>query len=111
MHWWKVQHQRANFRSDSSINKTINERDYNLILQQIGRTDQKTEHSVDKNQLIDQTMQELRNKVKTQGVSFIQQHYLNKGLKIFPDRGKKAAFCHEGASPAYETTMLESSPC
>ncbi|CAJ1960055.1 unnamed protein product [Cylindrotheca closterium] len=36
-------------------------------------------------------MQELCSKVKTQGVSFIQQYYLNKGLKLFKDCGKKAA--------------------
>src|SRR5210317_1918115 len=36
-------------------------------------------------------MDQIKHNVRNQGVSFIQQYYLNKGLKIFKEDGEKAA--------------------
>ncbi|CAJ1970174.1 unnamed protein product [Cylindrotheca closterium] len=35
-------------------------------------------------------MQQIKDKVQNEGVSFIQQYYLNKGLKLFKEEGSKA---------------------
>ncbi|CAJ1933986.1 unnamed protein product [Cylindrotheca closterium] len=62
---------------------------YNLLFQQVG-SDKKTEYGRDKATLIARFMQQIKDKVQNEGVSFIQQYYLNKGLKLFKDEGNKA---------------------
>ena len=75
---------------DDSHEIEIDEGLYNLAFQQIG-TESKQEYPVDEARLIARFMGEIKERVTREGVSFIQQHYLNKGLKIFGDSGKKAA--------------------
>ncbi|CAJ1945713.1 unnamed protein product [Cylindrotheca closterium] len=62
---------------------------YNLLFQQVG-SDKKAEYGKDKATLIARFMQQIKDKVQNEGVSFIQQYYLNKGLKLFKDEGNKA---------------------
>ncbi|CAJ1934800.1 unnamed protein product [Cylindrotheca closterium] len=62
---------------------------YNLLFQQVG-SDKKTEYGRDKATLIARFMQQIKDKVQNEGVSFIQQYYLNKGLKLFKEEGNKA---------------------
>src|SRR5210317_2231077 len=63
---------------------------YNLAFQQIG-SDRKVEYGNNKAILIARFMEQIKHNVRNKGVSFIQQYYLNKGLKIFKEDGDKAA--------------------
>src|SRR5210317_1130087 len=63
---------------------------YNLAFQQIG-SDRKVEYGDNKAVLIARFMEQIKHNVRNEGVSFIQQYYLNKGLKIFKEDGEKAA--------------------
>ena len=63
---------------------------YNLAFQQIGK-DRKVDYGADKAMIIANFMEQIKDKVRNEGKSFIQQYYLNKGLKIFKDEGEKAA--------------------
>ncbi|CAJ1968087.1 unnamed protein product [Cylindrotheca closterium] len=83
------------FRDDDVLSaearRKITERAHNLIFQQSG-TEKKATYNVDESLVISRVMQQICDKVYTRdGVSFIQQYYLNKGLKIFKERGKEAA--------------------
>ncbi|CAJ1938745.1 unnamed protein product, partial [Cylindrotheca closterium] len=62
---------------------------YNLLFQQVG-SDKKAEYGKDKATLIARFIQQIKDKVQNEGVSFIQQYYLNKGLKLFKEEGNKA---------------------
>ncbi|CAJ1944904.1 unnamed protein product [Cylindrotheca closterium] len=92
----KVKSQKkGEFRDDNVLSaearRKITERTHNLMFQQSG-TEKKPTYNVDELLVISGVMQQIRDKVYTRdGVSFIQQYYLNKGLKIFKERGKEAA--------------------
>ncbi|CAJ1947493.1 unnamed protein product, partial [Cylindrotheca closterium] len=62
---------------------------YNLLLQQVG-SDKKAEYGRDKATLIARFMQQIKDKVQNEGVSFIQLYYLNMGLKLLREEGNKA---------------------
>ena len=63
---------------------------YNLAFQQIG-SDRKVNYGADKAVLMGRLIHQIKEKIQNEGVSFIQQYYLNKGIKIFGERGQKAA--------------------
>src|SRR5210317_1889419 len=64
---------------------------HNLVFQQTGEG-RKTEYSEERARLIAQMMQQIKTRVTSgDGVSFIQQYYITKGLKVFGDRGHEAA--------------------
>ncbi|CAJ1966431.1 unnamed protein product [Cylindrotheca closterium] len=92
----KVKSQKkGEFQDDNVLSaeagRKITERAHNLMFQQSG-TEKKATYNVDEALVISRVMQQIRDEVYTRdGVSFIQQHYLNKGLKIFKERGKEAA--------------------
>ena len=68
-----------------------NERRHNLAFQQIGESNNGT-YNVNDALAAARVMQEIRDGINGRdGVSYLQQYYLNKGLKIFKDRGKEAA--------------------
>ena len=67
-----------------------NEMAYNLALQQIG-SEHKGEYFDSDVGLISQLMGQIRDGVNTQGYNFVQQFYLNKGLKVFHEDGETAA--------------------
>ena len=75
---------------DHSKEVEIDEGIYNLAFQQIGSKSRR-EYSVNEALLMAQVMHEIKNRVNREGASFIQQYYLNKGLKKFGDSGKSAA--------------------
>src|SRR6056300_1355 len=67
------------------------ERRHNLVFQQTGEG-RKTEYSEERARLIAQMIQQIKTRVTSgDGVSFIQQYYITKGLKVFGDRGHEAA--------------------
>ena len=71
--------------------RLVRERLHNIAFQQIG-SDRKGEYSSDEAKVIARTMMQIRDNIYCgDGVSYIQQYYLNKGLKIFKERGKDAA--------------------
>jgi hypothetical protein len=75
--------------------ESIKERMHNLAFQQVGNAN-KGEYDVDEALVVARVIQQIRDGVNggvkgQDGVSFIQQYYLNKGLKIFKERGKDAA--------------------
>ena len=77
-------------RDDRDFEITINDTVYNLAFQQVN-SERKSEYSTDKASLIARFMHEINEKVQRDGMNFIQQYYLNKGLKKFGARGKEAA--------------------
>ncbi|CAJ1944703.1 unnamed protein product [Cylindrotheca closterium] len=92
----KVKSQKkGEFRDDNVLSaearRKITERAHNLMFQLSG-TEKKVTYNVDESLVISRVMQQICDEVYTRdGVSFIQQYYLNKGLKIFKERGKEAA--------------------
>ncbi|CAJ1960266.1 unnamed protein product [Cylindrotheca closterium] len=75
--------------------ESIKERMHNLAFQQVGNAN-KGEYDVDEALVVARVIQQIRDGVNggikgQDGVSFIQQYYLNKGLKVFKERGKDAA--------------------
>ena len=88
----KVVHKRQERRSKSARefakDKEIR---HNLMFQQVGQ-DRRTDYSAERARLIAQTMQQIKDRVNSfDGVSFIQQYYITKGLKVFGDKGHEAA--------------------
>src|SRR5210317_806957 len=79
-----------NLKENKQKTTTKNESKYNLVFQQIG-SDRKVEYGDNKAVLIARFMEQIKHNVRNEGVSFIQQYYLNKGLKIFKEDGDKAA--------------------
>src|SRR5210317_2509423 len=79
-----------NLKENKQKTTTKNESKYNLAFQQIG-SDRKVEYGDNKAVLIARFMEQIKHNVQNEGVSFIQQYYLNKGLKIFKEDGDKAA--------------------
>ena len=74
----------------SRIKRPKFESKYNLCFQQIGKQN-KVEYGTDKAVLIARFMEQINDKIRNAGKSFIQQYYITKGLKLFGERGKEAA--------------------
>ncbi|CAJ1945755.1 unnamed protein product [Cylindrotheca closterium] len=86
---------KGEFQDDNVLSteagRKITEWAHNLMFQQNG-TEKKATYNVDESLVISRIMQQICDEVYTRdGVSFIQQYYLNKGLKIFKEWGKEAA--------------------
>ena len=69
---------------------------HNLVMQSHRDTGVDLEYTGAEAIVLAQYMVEMNNKSKTQGVSFIQQHLLCKGLKLFGDRGREATKAENG---------------
>ena len=63
---------------------------YNLCFSQIGKQS-KVQYGMDNAVLVARFMHQIKENVRNHGFQFVQQYYLNKGLKIFKDDGDKAA--------------------
>ena len=79
---------------DTQVNKA-KERLYNLCHQQISANQDNifsdTKYSDDRALMIARVMQQIKEKIELDGVSFIQQYYITKGLKLFKEEGEEAA--------------------
>ncbi|CAJ1946167.1 unnamed protein product, partial [Cylindrotheca closterium] len=85
----------AQMQGNLKYERSIRERMHNLAFQQFGNTN-KGEYDADEALVVACVIQQIRDGVNggidgQDGVLFIQQYYLNKGLKIFKERGKDAA--------------------
>ena len=87
LHWHKGSRQKQELLNGTT---PIDEGLYNLAYQQISK-EQKTEYSEDNALVIARIMNQIHDNVDKKGVSFIQQYYLTKGLKLFKNDGKNAA--------------------
>ena len=73
------------------ISKKELERKHNLVFQQTSE-DRKCEYASERAALIAQVIQQIKDRVTgLDGVSFIQQYYITKWLKIFGEKGQGAA--------------------
>jgi len=90
----KDKRKRAHFSNDEQVNK-VKEQLYNLCHQQISAHQDTifsdTKYSDDRALMIARVMQQIKEKIELDGTAFIQQHYLNKGLKLFKESGEEAA--------------------
>ncbi|CAJ1970384.1 unnamed protein product [Cylindrotheca closterium] len=86
----------AQLQGNHKYKRSIQERMHNLAFQQqVGNTN-KGKYDADEALVVARVIQQIRDGVNDgingqDGVSFIQQYYLNKGLKIFKEQGKEAA--------------------
>ncbi|CAJ1956178.1 unnamed protein product [Cylindrotheca closterium] len=90
-----TQTKRAQLQGNQKYERSIRERMHNLAFQQVGNTN-KGEYDADKALVVARVIQQIRDGVNggingQDGVLFIQQYYLNKGLKICKEQGKDAA--------------------
>ncbi|CAJ1964422.1 unnamed protein product [Cylindrotheca closterium] len=90
-----TQRKRAQLQGSHKYERSIQERMHNLAFQQVGNTN-KGEYDADEALVVAGVIQQIRDGVNggidgQDGVLFIQQYYLNKGLKIFKEQGKDAA--------------------
>ncbi|CAJ1940964.1 unnamed protein product [Cylindrotheca closterium] len=90
-----TQRKGAQLQGNHKYERSIRERMHNLAFQQVGNTN-KGEYDADKALVVARVIQQIRDGVNggidgQDGVLFIQQYYLNKGLKIFKERGKDTA--------------------
>ena len=87
----QARRERPRTRKEQSLYNKNLERTHNLFFQQIGN-ERKDEYAPDKAALIAQVMQQIKDRVHgLDGVNFIQQFYITKGLKKFKDKGRAAA--------------------
>ena len=63
---------------------------HNLVMQSHRDTSEDYDYTGTEAIVVAQCIVEMNKKSKTQGVSFIQQYLLHKGLKLFGDRGREA---------------------
>ena len=84
-------HRKKRTRKPKKMSRKKMERMHNLLYQRAG--DDRTDYyAQDHAKLIALFMTQIKERVKSRdGVSFIQQYYLTKGLKIFGDKGRDAA--------------------
>ena len=80
---------------ESQVNKA-KERLYNLCHQQINANQNgmfsDTEYSDERALMIARVMQQIKDKIETtDGVSYVQQYHIHKGLKLFKEKGEAAA--------------------
>ena len=91
----EVQLQQNERRAYHEYNKPwqqkVNETNHNLVFQQFNNN-KKEFYARDHAQLIARVIQQIRDRIQApDGVSFIQQYYITKGLKLFGEEGRKAA--------------------
>ena len=80
---------------ETQVNKA-KERLYNLCHQQINANQNgmfsDTEYSDERALMIARVMQQIKDKIETtDGVSYVQQYHIHKGLKLFKEKGEAAA--------------------
>ena len=87
------EHKDSKMKKSSKEYAKLKEIQHNLVFQQVDQNqDRKTEYSVERARLIAQMMQQIKDRVDSfDGVSFIQQYYITKGLKVFGNKGHDAA--------------------